>query len=42
VSGSLTILARSAHGGAARDCGSTSQHTVSVKVWLVRVHNKHK
>jgi hypothetical protein len=42
VCGSLTILARWAHGGAARDCGSTSQRTVSVKVWLLRDHNKHK
>ena len=27
------LLARSARGGAARDCGSTSQRTVRVKVW---------
>ena len=36
------LLARSARGGAARDCGSTSQRTVSWKVWLLCVHNKHK
>lgn len=36
------LLARSARGGAARDCGSTSQRTVSWKVWLLHVHIKHK